>query len=268
MAARLLQHSVLAATALTSLTGCMSPAREMNPSFPVTIESARMDLARMVSDPKPTARAVVIIGGIADPSISSGAMVKVIAPTLSASKVLEVDFFGTTTFAQARAHLLREIRRGLELGETAPIPEVDVVAFSMGGLVARDAASTVHGGERVPIRRLYTIATPHLGARVASAPFQFPQSEDMQITSDFLAQLDEALPDACYELRCYAVTDDVTVGEEFAAPNGWHLWWVPVQPGRYGHLSGFSDERILSDIARRLRGEAGVTLSQGTPIPD
>ncbi len=254
--------------AIGFVAGCMSPPREANPAFPVTIEAARADLDRMYADPKPAARCVAIIGGIADPSISSEAIIERLAPTLKDSTVIEVDFFGTTTFAQARAHLLKTLRLGLKLDENAPIPEIDVVAFSMGGLVARDAASCVHGSERVPIRRLYTISTPHLGARVASAPFHFPQSEDMQITSDFLVELDEVLPDACFELCCYAVTDDVTVGEEFAAPIGWPLWWVPVQAGRYGHLSGFTDERILSDIARRLRGEPPLTLGPASPLPD
>lgn len=250
-----------------ALIGCFSPPRESNPSFPVSVDAAHRDFERMRADPKPAARSVIIIGGIADPSISSESILAVIAPTLKDTTVVEVDFFGTTTFAEAREHLFQSVRAGLHLGAEDAIPEVDVIAFSMGGLVARDAACTKHGGERIPIRQLYTISTPHLGARVASVPFQFPQSADMQITSDFLVELDEELPNCCYELHCYAVTDDVTVGEEFAAPAAWPLWWVPVQPGQYGHFSGFTDERILSDIARRLRGEPTVTCFPASPLP-
>ena len=199
------------------LSGCFAPQRDPNPSFNVSLESSTLDLERMRADPKPAQRPVLIVSGIADPSISTDAIFSAIAPTLMEPSLIKVDFLGTTTFPQARAALLQATRDGLHLGAEDAIPEVDVVAFSMGGLVARDAAMHEHGTERLLIRHLYTISTPHAGARVAGIPFGFPQSEDMQITSDFIVQLDEALPDACYELRCYAVTDDVTVGEEFAA---------------------------------------------------
>ena len=175
---------------LTLSGGCQVPRRTPNPSFPTTHGEARADLTRMAANPAELARPLVVVAGIGDPAISSGAILKAVRPAVAAASqrlVVEVSFFDEHTFQGARQKLLREV--GAALGTSIDdLPEVDVVAFSMGGLVVRSAAIADEAGHRLPIRRLFTISTPHEGARLAGIPIGTPQSDDMRPTSDFIAR--------------------------------------------------------------------------------
>ncbi|MCE2881567.1 MAG: hypothetical protein LW636_04315 [Planctomycetaceae bacterium] len=221
---------MLAAAALggaSMLVGCMVPKRAPNPSFAVTNAEAASDLRRMRESPR--------------------------------------KLFTEFTFEGARQQLLREL--ALAFGtDLDHLPEVDVVAFSMGGLVARAAAIPDESGRFLPIRRLYSLSVPHEGARLAGVPFGIPQGDDMRPGSPFLLRLAAAPRD--YELVCYTRLDDVTVGEEFAAPEGEPLWWVPTPSGEYAHMQAFEDPRIQADIARRLRGEEPFGRPPAAPLPN
>jgi pimeloyl-ACP methyl ester carboxylesterase len=218
----------------------------------------------MHRDPKPLERPLVILAGISDPAVSSGAMFEALAPGFI-GPIVEVHFFDEHTFEGARQKLLRSLSEELGKPQHA-LPEVDVVAFSMGGLVARFAATPDEVGRRLPIRRLYTLCTPHLGARMAGFPLGTPQSADMKITSDFMIGLSEARRD--YDLYCYARLDDITVGEEFAAPDGVPLWWVGTPNGEWSHMHAFEDPRVLADIGRRIRTEPPFSTLPAAPLPN
>ena len=259
--------AVVALGSLLVPAACSVPRRTPNPSFPTTHAEARAELARLGASPAELVRPLVVVAGIGDPAISSGAILKVLRPTVAAASqpaIVEVSFFNEHTFEGARQQLLRDVAAAL--GRTLDtLPEVDVVAFSMGGLVARSAAAVDEAGHRLPVRRLFTICTPHEGARLAGIPIGTPQSDDMRPTSDFIARL--AAEPRSYELICYARLDDITVGEEFAAPDGVPLWWVPTPDGEWAHLQAFSDERILADIVRRLRGAPPLGRAPASPLP-
>ncbi len=244
--------------------GCAMPRWTPNPSFPISRPEAQQDLRRMQDHPVALERPLVFLAGIGDLSISSGAIERAIEPTVTGPRV-EMHFFDEFTFDGARQKTLREVAAALGTS-VEEIPEVDVVAFSMGGLVARYAAIPDAAGHRLPIRRLYTISTPHEGARLAGIPLGVPQGDDMCPTSDFLEMLRRAKRE--YEIVCYTRLDDVTVGEEFAAPEGDDLWWVPTPSGEWSHMAAFNDERILGDIARRLRGETPWTRKPAAPLPN
>ncbi len=268
LAAKLPLHAVLLGLLASGvLAACRTPKRTPNPSFPVTHREARVDLARMEGDPHPLERPLVVVSGIGDPSISGNAILRAMGPAFAQSRpnlIVEVSFFHEHTFAGARQQLLREVAAALAVS-IDDLPPCDVVAFSMGGLVVRDAAIPDDAGRRLPVHRLFTICTPHEGARLAGIPIGTPQSDDMRITSSFIARLAAARRD--YELVCYARLDDITVGEEFCAPMGCDLWWVPTPDGEWAHLQAFSDERILADIARRLRGEGSLARPPAQPLP-
>lgn len=255
--------SLAACAATLALGGCFVPIRPPNPSFPASRDEAQRDLDRMAADPVKLARPLIVLAGIGDLSISSGAIVRRLRPCLE-GEIVGIHFFDETTFAGSRQKLLREVARELRT-DPDHLPEVDVVAFSMGGLVARDAAIADEAGRRLPIRRLLTISTPHEGARLAGAPLGYPQGADMRPTSEFLDRLRQSRRD--YELVCYARLDDVTVGEEFAAPTGEPIWWVPTPPGEWSHMAAFNDPRIIADIARRLRGERSLSRPPASPLP-
>jgi len=255
---------LIAITAALLIAGCATPDRIANPSFPVTRRQAESDLRRMQAAPVQAERPIVFLAGIGDPSVSSGALRRAIMPGLEAA-IAEVDFFDEVTFPGARQKLLREVAEQLH-ADINNLPEVDVVAFSMGGLVARETALADDSGRRLPIRRLFTIATPHQGARLAGIPIGTPIGDDMIPTSEFLEHLRTAAQ--TYELYCYTRLDDVTVGEEFAAPEGVALWWIPTPSGEWAHAAAFDDARIQADIARRLRGEAPFSTLPAAPLPD
>ena len=257
--------AVIVAVLLVTITagGCAIPRRTPNPSFPTTKEQAQADLERMELDSRPLERPLVVLAGIGDPKISSGALVRGIAPCV-AGTVIELSFFNEFTFDGCRQKLIREVAAALQV-DPDHIPEVDVVAFSMGGLIARDAAIPDLAGRRLPIRRLFTVSTPHEGARLAGIPLGLPQGEDMLPTSDFIDRLRRA--PRTYDMVCYARLDDITVGEEFAAPDGEPLWWVPTPSGEWSHMAAFNDPRIIADIARRLRGERSLTRPPAAPLP-
>lgn len=255
--------AILAVALCVGLAACSLPKRPPNPSFPLTKDEARADLRRMEADKRPVVRPIVFLAGIGDPAVSSGALRAGVMRALD-GLVVEMSFIDELTFDGARAKVFRETARQLGV-EPDRIPEVDVVAFSMGGLVARYAAIPDSAGRALPIRRLFTLATPHEGARMAAAPFGVPQGDDMVPTSDFIAML-RAAPRR-YELVCFARLDDVTVGEEFAAPEGEPLWWLPTPSGEYAHMSAFDDPRIHAEFARRLRGEPSHTHPPAAPLP-
>lgn len=254
-------------------TGCALPRRLPNPSFDLSREDAKADLARMAAAPVPAPRPIVFLAGIGDPAISSSALRAGIMPTLArpvgipegAPAVVELDFFGDTSFEGARQRALRGLSEAFGVPPER-LPEVDVVAFSMGGVVARDLAIADTAGRRLPIRRLYTVCTPHEGARLAGVLMGIPVGADMCPTSDFMARLANAPRD--YELVCYARLDDVTVGEEFAAPTGEPLWWLTTNSGEWAHMSAFKDPRFHADIARRIRGEQPWTRLPASPLPN
>lgn len=256
--------AVLAAVlAALSAAGCSMPRRAPNPSFSISRTDADADLARMAAAPIALERPLVVLAGIGDPSISSSAILRGVAPCVEGT-IVELEFFNEFTFDGARQKLLREVAAALAVDQDH-IPEVDVIAFSMGGLIARDAAIPDKAGRWLPIRRMFSISVPHEGARLGGVPLGLPQGDDMSPTSDFIDRLRRARRD--YELVCYARLDDATVGEEFAAPDGEPLWWVPTPSGEWAHMAAFSDPRILADIARRLRGEPPHSRPPAAPLP-
>lgn len=254
----------MAATLAATMASCVTTPCPPNPSFPLSDQEATADLERMKAQPVAVDRPVVFVAGIGEPGISSGSIMRTLEATI-AGPMAEVHFFDETTFDGARQKLLKEVAAALGT-DIDHLPEVDVVAFSMGGLVARHAAIPDPVGRRLPVRRMFTICTPHEGARMGAFPIGTPQSDDMNQTSDFLERLRcEKRP---YAMVCYARLDDATVGEEFAAPAGEALWWVPTPSGEYSHMHAFTDRRILADIARRLRGEAPFSTLPAAPLPD
>lgn len=260
----LIVRSIALGAVALALASCVTTPCPPNPSFPVSDTDAAVDLDRMSAQPVAVDRPVVFVAGIGEPGISSGSIMSTIERTI-AGPMAEVHFFDEATFDGARQKLLKEVATAFGT-DIDHIPEVDVVAFSMGGLVARHAAIPDPVGRRLRVRRMFTICTPHEGARMGAFPIGTPQSDDMNQTSDFLEHLRcEKRP---YAMVCYARLDDATVGEEFAAPAGEALWWVPTPNGEYSHMHAFTDRRILADIARRLRGEAPFSTLPAAPLPD
>ncbi|MDX2170732.1 MAG: hypothetical protein SF182_26920 [Deltaproteobacteria bacterium] len=261
-----------------SLAGC-SADRPLNPSFPLTVDAARRALRQMDAQPRRPARPVVVIGGIFD----SQAHVERLAArlrqlTAEDAAVVAVEVRSAPSFDAA----LRNLHAALRTGLPHQPPEVDVVAVSMGGLVARYAAMDPAHRRRVEpdaraqqppalrIRRLFTLATPHRGAIAAWLPLPQARVRDMRAGSHFLGGLDADLARQRargLELYPYVRRGDAVVGAAATAPPGEHPIWLANQPFQFAHGSIDADERILADLARRLRGEPPFSTAPRTPLP-
>lgn len=217
-----------------------------------------IELARLRDHPVGLARPVVVLAGYRAWSI----MPRSVAATLAAlttgrpwrEHYLPIAYPWSTRLERIAGRVVRAAEHRW------PGQAVDVVAVSMGGLVARAAAAglTDHGG-RLRVARLFTLATPHRGAKLANHLRPDAAARDMRPGSAFLRRLDEAwaspkTPDNAYELICYTRLRDTWVGATRTAPEGVAVGWVHGWR-LMSHLAVSADMRILTDIARRLRGE-------------
>lgn len=147
--------------------------------------------------------------------------------------------------------------------------EIDVVGVSMGGLVARLAAQLPleDGQKRLRINRLFTLGTPHNGAILAGKIALDRAAKDMKPGSPFLDRLNSTLQTAKYELVCYARLNDRWVGATRCAPPGRDPYWVS-GTRVFSHVTITSDERLLADIALRIRGETPIARKASRPPMD
>jgi pimeloyl-ACP methyl ester carboxylesterase len=144
--------------------------------------------------------------------------------------------------------------------------EVDVIGFSMGGLVARSCANSATGDRHLRIVRLFTVSTPHLGAVSAGGALFSSQGHDMKKGSKFLTYLNNEV-EIDYELIPYGRLCDTVVGVKNTAPPGYTPWWVSTPAFQDSHVQAIGDPRILADITLRLRGETPATISPPAPVP-
>ena len=292
---------IIAAAMLVA--GCAATPKGGNPSFALTVEEARADLARMAKDPRPLRRPVVILGGFADPGIGGLAVGTEIRKYLRDPQVVCVSFFFCDSFDGCRQKVIEAVDRAFPTDDPNQTVEVDVIGLSMGGLVGRYCAADFTAAEhrtsniehrmlsasttttttttttmmtsgnhrRLRVHALFTCSSPHQGAvRAGAFPLLLRMQGDMIGGSDFLRQLEEA--ERCggvgYELAPYVRLGDEVVGPPNAAPRGRVAWWVPNQPGQVAHIGAMTDPRILADVVRRLRGETPWTSEPPAPLPE
>jgi hypothetical protein len=172
--------------------GCASDT-PMNPSFPLTRDVAAAALKQMQRDQRALPRPVIVLGGIHDPGFVAPHIADVIRDSVpDRTLVMDVSFFETGSFEKCGAKLIRMIDERFPSDDPSHTIEVDVVAFSMGGLVARLAASDAWAdthGRRLRMTRLFTISTPHQGADLAGLPTLDDRVKSMREGSAFLEQL-------------------------------------------------------------------------------
>lgn len=248
--------------------GCSADV-PLNPSFPLTLADARLALLDMEKHAKTPARPIVVLGGIYDPGIASSGVARRLRRMVDAEDmIISISFFGCGTFDQCRAQVIEKIQEAFPSDDPDVTTEIDVIAISMGGLVARHAAAVkAEGGRRLLIRRLFTISTPHRGAKLAWLLTLDSRIKDMKKGSPFLDKLDLAWENADYEIHPYTRLGDVIVGPANTAPPGRHPWWAANIPGSFSHLFAMFDPRFLADIARRLRSESPFTHEPPAPRP-
>jgi hypothetical protein len=246
-----------------------------NPSFDITRAQRRGERDRMLGAPRAFQRPLVVIGGWRAPSWSA----RVLAGRLTrlvggdSSLALGVGF----PLAGSMDAAMKVVRRAMERRWGSVPAELDIAAVSMGGLVARamaaeEAKRRREKGEEenggVWIRRLFTLGTPHRGARGAGLVRPDAACRDMRAGSGFLARLDScacgAAGSGVGELVCYARLRDDMVGAKNSAPPGMEPIWKD-GPLLLSHELIALDGAIIIDIARRLRGEEPLARGGGAP---
>ena len=256
------------ATACTlASAGCTHP---VNPSFPLTSADAKIAWSAMREQPRPLQRPIVVLGGIYDPGLAAAKVensLHEIVCEADHDRIVHLGFLDTLSFNGAANKAIEVVDQHFTSNDSSQTIEVDVIGFSMGGLVARYAASEAYfteSGRRLRIHRLFTVSSPHMGAKLAWIPMPDSRVSDMRRGSEFLERLNHEPCD--YEIIAYARLGDAVVGEENAAPPGQRPYWLSKQV--VSHASAYSDKRILADIARRLREEQPFTREPAAALPE
>ncbi len=268
--------------ALAVMPGCKS-ADYPNPSFPLSVREAKHELAQMADEPVVLDRPVVVLGGWGDLlGLPPAHLARLLRQATGDDRIIAIGYGGCLNFDACRSRTIKHIEKAFPSGDPDLTTEVDVIGFSMGGIVARytaipqssedlaqPAADDVgHPGKRLNIARLYTISTPHRGAFIASKIAPGKLARDMKPDAPFMQSLDRHLAEADYPVIAYVRLKDLIVGEFNAAPHDQHPYWLPSLPFAASHRDAYKDPRIVADLAKHLRGEAPYTTTPPTPLPE
>lgn len=250
--------------------GCLS-RNQFNPDFPMADDAIREERRRMREEPARLERPVIVLSGYRSPGLVVARLANRLRELTGAEhdQIVTLSYMTCGTIEEPARRAVRLVESRFPSDDPEWTTEVDVVAISMGGLVARLASADPAlrdeaGGKRLKIKTLYTLASPHGGAKLANR-IHFDRATRCMIPgSMFLSVLDASLESCEYEVVPYAVLNDTWVGARNASPPGQDAIWTP---GRYvlSHHLVSLDARIQTDIARRLRGEE--PLAKPGPVP-
>ena len=283
------------------LGGCgIGPAVD-NPSFAITEDRAERELRALRATPVTPTRPILVIGGLFDVGVTSDALGNRVGELIGPSAdVLAVSMWGTSTIEDCRIKVLNELESRFPSDDPDWTREVDVIGFSLGGVVARYAAMSpedragvytgvqegaedrlsARGRKRLKISQLFCISVPNTGCEAAEPPTLDDRVIAIRRRSPFLLAIDRVqgawgttLDDReraafAFPIYAYARLDDAIVGAENAGIGVRPPWWVSNRLFEVAHGDAYRDPRILADIARRLRGEPAYATEPATPVPE
>ncbi|MCG8551850.1 MAG: alpha/beta hydrolase, partial [Desulfobacterales bacterium] len=136
--------SLLALLLLTLLllSGCGFNHR-VNPSFSLDYEDAKKQLIEMSQRPTELKRPVIVLGGWGDPGFVAASITKRMKLATGDDRVIAVNYFGTSGFNESARKTIKMVEKYFPSDDPLETVEVDVIGFSMGGLVGRYAAMPV-----------------------------------------------------------------------------------------------------------------------------
>jgi hypothetical protein len=244
--------------------GELAPA---NPSFALTPSDAQRAIDEMRANPKPLHRPLLVIGGIFDP-FRARVLAHYFRGVTQDSKVKSINVGFCQSFQRCRQRAIAAVDHAFPCSDPDFTIELDVVGMSLGGLVGRYCAAPSQDSSRprrLKIKRLFSISSPHSGAKVANLISLTEYHRDFRPGSTFLTDLAAHDTRAEYEVYPYVLVNDDVVGDRFATPPGKDPHWLPNASFLRPHLASMTDQRILADITRRLRDEE--PFSAPTPLP-
>ncbi|MEM6393463.1 MAG: hypothetical protein AAF797_11870 [Planctomycetota bacterium] len=257
---------VLFMTAVLGLIGCTGPT---NPSFDIDRKHAREAIREMRASPVEPVRPILVVGPFLDPAIAEWQMRHQVRQAFEPDRVVGVSFPFWSNFDYCREQVIDAVEAEFPSDDPDWTTEVDVIAFSMGGLVARYAASPNDEADRKQLRiaRLYTVCSPHQGSGLAKFPSLLPLVRAMAPGSPFLTELNGQFDDAPYTLTAYTRLTDPIVAPTRASPEGHPVRWVHPPPFSLAHNFALDDPRLIADILRRLRNEPPLSTDPPAPLP-
>jgi len=237
----------------------------MNPSFAISRAASRRRLLGLERLPVRLPRPVVVLSGYRGPDFQAVILKERLRRCTDddAGNWLAISYplLGSMDAIVARVRAAVIARFG-----TA---EVDVVGISMGGLVGMLASLP----EKIPaavaqsmrVVRVFTLATPHQGARMADKFAPDQASRCLRSQGAFVRDLDAAWrAHSAVRPVCYSRLADTWVGAQWSAPSGEQPIWTDGQWG-IAHGTVTRDPRIVLDLALRLRGEEPVGQPSAAP---
>lgn len=252
---------------IAPLSGCFT-LDVPNPNFAQSSDEIWSEWHRLRDDPRPLDRPIVVLNGYRGTvlrGLNLGADIRKLT-SQNRADFLVISYPLASDIPDVARRVVRAVQKRWPSADPDHTIEVDVIGFSMGGLVGRYAAQDAHISHcerRLSVRRLFTLATPHRGARSAWLGLDRAVSQMMR-GGPFLLGLDETFHDCGYELIPYAHTNDWIVGATNAAPFGQEPIWS-AGTAAFSHFTITTDRRILVDIARRLRGETPLATASEPP---
>lgn len=246
----------------------------VNPCFDVRDEALTAAQNSLAESPANLPRPLVVLAGWRSPPMPDGGVLARLGPMIPGARdTLSVTYASLWTIESAARRVVARVQERFPHTGTSDTAEVDVIAISMGGLVARLAASGsfAKAQRRLRIARLFTLATPHRGARLASFVRPDPAAAAMRPGSEFLRSLDDELARSSFELTCYAQLRDWWVGARNTSPPGHVPIWCEPRDAFGRWLSHFAinfNPRVLTDVALRLRGMTPLSREGAAPPTD
>jgi hypothetical protein len=223
--------------------------KPQNPSFPVTFSQAGKAVDDMRAQPRQLSRPLVIIGGFGDPNVSPPLFKNFFQSICRDSQIITVSVGLCQSFHECRQKVIEEIDKALPTTDPDFTAEVDVVGASLGGLVARYVAAPSDDPahpRRLKIARLFSISSPHTGARLAQLIAFTAYHRDLRPNSAFLERLAEHDGDATYELYPYVRLHDELVGANHADDGASGSNHRRANPGR--HREAIAGRRTIHAV--------------------
>ncbi|MEM1329291.1 MAG: hypothetical protein AAGG07_01890 [Planctomycetota bacterium] len=239
----------------------------------MTKEEVRSLQEEMEADPKPLRRPVVLLSGYRAPPTMIGALESRLRRLTGASSenMLAITYSFDGDIDDIADNVVERVEREWPSEDPEWTVEVDVVAISMGGLVGRaaadDPAKRGAARKRLNAARIFTLASPNNGAKSANLLSLTPAANDMKPGSEWLAELNGRLGEQRYELIPYAQLNDVIVGARNTTPPGMDPYWTG-GTAFFSHSTISENPWVLTDIARRLRGEVPIADEPSAPPSD
>ncbi|MEK7466365.1 MAG: alpha/beta fold hydrolase [Planctomycetota bacterium] len=230
------------------LSGCTAAEKKRSREVAAEQREAELDLKSMAEAPKPLRRPVLLLTGWMEPPSNWKRFRDFLESSTCGCEreIVCLDLRGPGGLAAA-------VEKVLAAGEL--LGEVDVVAHSAGGLVAREAARASHGERRLRIARLFAIATPHIGSPWGKfwpiVPYPL-QAADCRPASDFLASLAGDPSTTSMPITNYWAEGDVVVPRESAQAVGSEHFAYSRPKGFFIHRRCAGDPRLARDVIAAL----------------